>query len=62
MKKKQKKRTKKQLKKVKCGKCSYFVTFGCGMSAAVYMLFLLLFMTANLMPQALYNIKNNKKK
>ena len=40
------------IKKVKCGKCSYFVTFGRGMSAAVYMLFLLLFMTANLMPQA----------
>jgi len=40
---------------------SYFVTFGRGMSAAVYMLFLILFMTANLMPQALYNKKNNKK-
>ena len=40
---------------------SYFVTFGRGMSAAVYMLFLLLFMTANLMPQALYNKKDNKK-
>jgi len=45
-------KTKNKNKKVECGKSSYFVTFGRGMSAAVYMLFLLLFMTANLMPQA----------
>ena len=33
----------KKIKKVKCGKSSYFVTFGRGMSAAVYMLSLIIY-------------------